>query len=44
MVRVLGHGRKLIEEHLALADKQLPTADDLKAYLTGRGVSLENIC
>jgi len=44
MVRVLGHGRKLIEEHLALADKHFPTADDLKAYLTGWGVSLENIC
>jgi len=44
IMRVLGHGRKLIEEHLALAEKHFPTEEALVAYLEGRGVTLEKIC
>ncbi len=44
VVRVLGLGRKLIEGHLELVDKHFQIADDLKAHLSGLGVSLENIC
>ncbi|MDY0177596.1 MAG: DUF1670 domain-containing protein [Lentisphaeria bacterium] len=44
IIRVMGHGRKLIEEHLALAEKHFPTEDALKEYLEGRGVALEKIC
>ncbi|MGB9867930.1 MAG: DUF1670 domain-containing protein [Bacillota bacterium] len=42
MVRVLGHGRALIEEHLAIADKHFPTDEALTAYLTSWGVKLED--
>ncbi len=44
IIRVLGHGRKLIEEHLALAEEYFPTEKALIAYLEGRGVALEKIC
>lgn len=44
IVRVLGHGQKLIEEHLALADKHFPDDESLKSYLEGRGVKVENVC
>ncbi len=44
IMRVLGHGRKLIEEHLALAEKHFPTEEALAAYLEGRGITLEKIC
>jgi len=42
MVRVLGHGRSLIEEHLALVKKHFPEEEDLKSYLRSRGVKLED--
>jgi hypothetical protein len=44
ITRVVGHGRRLIEEHLALAEKHFPTEDALKSYLEGRGIALEEIC
>ena len=42
MARVLGHGRSLIEEHLALVKKHFPQEEDLKNYLASRGVKLED--
>ena len=44
MIRVLGNGQKLIEEHLALADKHFPSEKELNQYLSGRGVQLQNAC
>lgn len=44
IMRVLGHSRKLIEEHMAIADKHFSTEEELSNYLEGRGVTLEQIC
>jgi len=44
IMRVLGHSRKLIEEHMAIADKHFPTEEELASYLEGRGIALEKIC
>ncbi len=44
IMRVLGHGQKLIKEHLALAEKHFPTEEALVAYIEGRGVKMEKIC
>ncbi|MGE5572607.1 MAG: DUF1670 domain-containing protein [Bacteroidota bacterium] len=40
MVRITGHSQSLISEHIALAEKHLPTTESLAAYLTSRGVDL----
>lgn len=39
--KVLGHGLKLVEEHLKLADKHFPTREDLEAHLKTRGIVLK---
>ena len=44
ITRVLGHGRKLIDEHLSIAEKHFPTKEALAEYLEARGVALEKIC
>ncbi len=41
--KVLGHGKKLIEEHLERADKYFPTAEALAEHLKTRGIFLENL-
>jgi hypothetical protein len=41
MVRVTGHSKKLLEEHLALAEKHFPDDRALEAYLGQRGITLE---
>lgn len=42
MVRVLGHGPTLIQEHLALADKHFPTEEAMATYLKGRAITFED--
>ena len=44
IIRVLGHGSKLIDEHLSIAEKHFPTNEALADYLEARGVALEKIC
>ena len=44
IMRVIGHSRKLIEQHMAIAEKHFPTEEELVSYLEGRGVALEKIC
>lgn len=44
IMRVLGHGRKFIEEHLALIEKHFPTEKVLEVYLKGQGIAPEDIC
>jgi len=43
IIKVLGHGQKLIEEHLTLAEKHFPDDESLKAYLEDRGIKLDKI-
>ena len=43
MGRVTGHSNALIKEHLALAEKHFSDPDALKAYLTNRGVKLDEV-
>ncbi len=43
MIRVTGHSRSLLEEHLALAQKHFPTAEALAEYLNKQGVSKEEL-
>ena len=42
VVRVMGCGQKLIEEHLALAEKHFPDVEALVKYLKSRGIALED--
>lgn len=41
MLRVTGHGKALLEEHLALVEKHFPNEEALVTYLGQRGVTLE---
>jgi len=41
MVRVTGHSKKLLEEHLALAEKHFPDDRALEAYLGQRSITWE---
>ncbi|MEW6458179.1 MAG: DUF1670 domain-containing protein [Bacillota bacterium] len=41
MIRVTGHGKALLEEHLALVEKHFPNEDALVTYLGQCGVTLE---
>ena len=41
--KVLGHGKKLIKEHLELADKYFPTQEALAKHLKTRGIVLEDL-
>lgn len=41
MVRVTGHSQRLLEEHLALAEKHFPDEATLEVYLGKRGIALE---
>jgi len=44
IIRLIGHSRKLIEQHMAIAEKHFPTEEELVSYLERRGVALEKIC
>ncbi|MEW6540405.1 MAG: DUF1670 domain-containing protein [Bacillota bacterium] len=41
MIRVTGHGKALLEEHLALVEKHFPNEEALVTYLGQRDVTLE---
>lgn len=41
MLRVTGHSKKLLEEHLALVEKHFPDEKALETYLGKRGITLE---
>jgi len=41
MMRVTGHGKALLEEHLTLVEKHFPNDQAMDAYLGKRGITLE---
>lgn len=41
MMRITGHSKGLLEEHLALVEKHFPDEESLVSYIGNRGIKLE---